>query len=456
MKLQRRKYQTRSVSEIAEALVEYKRVIAVGPTGCGKTAIASLLIKRETKYRRVLFVAHRYELIDQAHAALTNLGISAGVIMAQDELLNRDDKSRAKPKARVQVASVQTIDRRGGPDDVDLIVFDEAHRVMSDSYQRVAARYPRAHVLGLTATPVRNDGRGLGDFFRHLYIIAKPSDLYDDGHLAKPRVFTAPVEVLAELSARLKGAQSANGDYTPGTLARVVDSPYLIGKVVSESIRIAPGLPKVVFAGSVDHSKSLALAFKRRGVKAAHLDGDTPLEDRRQILADLRSGKLEVVCNVDVLSEGWDLPALGAVVLARPTKSLARYLQMCGRCMRFYKGRLPIIVDHGNNTLRHQRWPGDDIEWSLGGSDHGPGGNAPIKSCCSCHIAIPANCDECPECGAEQECKRARIEAKEIDAKLEEIRRAREAELRERAMKIAAIKGVGNDWVDAVVREIML
>src|SRR5574338_68606 len=221
MKLEQRTYETRAVAEIGEALARHRRVVAVGPTGCGKTVVAAMLIK-QNKPLRALFVAHKYELVNQAHGQLAAQGIAAGVIMAQDEALHGTE--RVDPSARVQVASIQTAARRGGPDRVDLIIVDEADRIMSASYQDLIAAYPNALVLGLTATPERMDGKSLGDFFQHMVTIATQSELYEAGHLARPAVYVAPEEATVELTKRLKGAAKSRGDYTPKALARIVDS----------------------------------------------------------------------------------------------------------------------------------------------------------------------------------------------------------------------------------------
>jgi len=167
MKIGKRPYQQRAVKQLRKHLKDSKKVLAVAPTAAGKTVIASLLVKASPEYKKVLWVAHRYELIDQAYKSLKDLGLDVGIFMDQEERLHGD--ARVNKKARVQVASVQTISSRGVPKGVILIVFDEAHRVASDSYQSIIESRPRAKVLGLTATPCRSDKKGLGDFFNVLY-----------------------------------------------------------------------------------------------------------------------------------------------------------------------------------------------------------------------------------------------------------------------------------------------
>jgi DNA repair protein RadD len=450
MTLEKRTYETRAVRELTTLLASHRAVLAVGPTGCGKTVIGSMLIHKRPG--RVLWLAHKYELIDQAHRSLTSLGIDAGVWMAHEERLH--GAARVDSNARVQVASIQTAARRGVAGSFDLVVIDEAHRAMADSYQKVAGKHPNAKILGLTATPCRQDGRGLGSFFDEMFIVATPSELYEDGYLAKPRTFAAPQETVAKIAAGLRRVRSVHGEYNPKELERLVDTQLLVGNVVSESLRLAPGVPKVVFAASVAHSKRIAKRFQRRGIKVAHVDGETPADERAEILASLETGKVEVVCNVDVLSEGWDLPKLGAVVIARPTKSLARFLQMCGRVQRPYKGRTPIILDHGNNVLRHGVLPSQDIEWSLDeDTEHGEKSQPIFYACAECFTFAPITASSCPECGADRPIGGRERKMQEENARLEEVTQTRIAEMHARIEKLAEENGAPRGWSEKVLAE---
>ncbi len=453
MKLENRKYEERAVANLRTDLASHKRVLAVSPTGSGKTVIAALLIGAEKRWRKVLWLAHRYELVDQAYKTLTGLGVDAGIVMAQEETLRGDARTNAS--ARVQVASVQTIAARGVPDDIDLVVFDEAHRVMADSYQEIAESCAGADVLGLTATPCRADGRGLGEFFQFMRIVAQPSDLQADGYLAKPRTFSAPAGVLTEIEKGLQGATSSGGDYAPHSLAKAVDRSLLIGKVVSESIRIAPGVPKVVFACSVKHSKRIAKEFAAKGIAAEHVDGETQAADRERILKQLSSGTIEVICNVDVLSEGWDLPSLGAVIVARPTKSVARFLQMVGRVQRAHGEERPLVIDHGANVQRLDVLPGEDIVWQLSQGVIADGDKARVRLCVSCGAVMECGKWVCSECNEEHEDQRREEEERiEIEAKLEEVTRAELASIRERVERIAKENRASKAWAQRVYQRL--
>ncbi len=453
MKLEKRQYQTRAVKNLRRDLAEAHRVLAVSPAGSGKTVIASMLLKSEGRWRKVLWLAHRYELVDQAYTTLTELGLDVGIVMAQEEALRGPE--RANPRARVQVASVQSIASRGVPKDVDLIIVDEAHRAMADSYQDIAQSCGNADVLGLTATPCRMDGRGLGEFFSRLRTVAQPSDLQADGYQAKPRSFAAGAEVLAKLAKDLKGTHPG-ADFSQSAMTRAVDNGLLIGRVVAEAMRLAPELPKVVFACSVAHSKRIAEGFRAAGVASAHVDAHTPPGERESILADLRCGLVEVVSNVDVLSEGWDLPELGAVILARPTKSLPRYLQMVGRVQRYYGRERPLVIDHGGNIHRFDILPGEDIPWVLeqgvqvGRDDDDP----KLKECPECQAVLPWGTAECFECGEQIGVEKTpRQEREEVEARLEEITRADLDTRRGIAEELAIRENAPPGWADKVVRK---
>lgn len=454
MKLEKRPYEVKAVHDLRAELPKHKRVLAVAPTGAGKTVIASLLVQTEPRWRRVLWLAHRTELIDQARTRLVNLGVHCGVQCAKYELLHPEHVDRT---AYCQIGSVQTIHRRGSLlDDVDLIVFDEAHRAMADTYQAIAAAHPSAEILGLTATPCRLDGRGLGDFFRVMNVLVRPSQLYGKDYLREPITY---IEDEDEVMRGLRGAQTSGGDFTSTSMRRAVDKPKLIGNVVRQALKLAPGVAKVVYAATREHSKKIAARFRKAGITAAHLDGDTNVRERERILDRLRDGTLEVVCNVDVLTEGWDLPALGAVVIARPTKSLSRLMHMIGRVQRAEGPRRKIVIDHGANCTRLQHIPGEDVAWTLErGEPERPDANVEprVKVCVECCVMIQWACAECPCCGAEQPLAKTRQQIlEEQEAELVKLNRARfekqRDELRRRAKKVARERGLDMSWVERVV-----
>lgn len=432
-----RDYQRTAVETTLSALDTHERVLVVAPTGAGKTVIGSAVVSRVLERgARVLWLAHRRELIDQAAAALERaVGERPGIILAGRP---------ATPGARAQVASVQTLTRREVPEDIALVVVDEAHHTEARTYKRLLERAAGARVVGLTATPCRADGRGLGDTYQHLVVAAPPSRLVADGHLAAPRVFAvrAPVD-LDSITVRA-------GDYSLDELERAVDRPEVTCEIVRAWRERASDRTTVVFATGVEHSRSITRAFNDAGIRAEHLDGETPNDVRAAILARLASGETQLVSNVGVLTEGWDLPRCKCVVLARPTKSLALYLQMAGRGLRPWNNAPPIMLDLGGSTLDHGL-PLDDREWSLTQTRERKRQEKRARQCPQCDAIVAQNARQCPHCGfvfprtpRVQTVLNKRVELFELDE-----RRVRYAEL----LREASRRGYARGWAAHRFRE---
>jgi DNA repair protein RadD len=362
-------FQERAVANVVDSL-RRERVLLVSPTGSGKTVMGAHIVDRMAA-RRVLWLAHTGELVEQAAEHLRGLGMRVGVIA--DGLERAGIKP--DPMAPVQVATIQTAVRRSSVarSAVDLIVIDEAHRAAADSYRKILVRMPTARLLGLTATPIRYDGKPLRQSFDSMIEAAKPSELFPLGLLARPETYSISKRDRDFLVDRLATVRRRGGDFEPAQLDVAMNHQTLVGSVVGDFLRYIPNGPAVVYGASVAHSMAIRDALRAVGVNAEHLDGTTPIHDRRQMLADLRDGRIEAVCNYAVLTEGWDLPSLAGVVLARATYSFGLYMQMVGRCMRAHNGRTPIVVDHGMNWERHASIPGADVDWSLEGGRVGRG-----------------------------------------------------------------------------------
>jgi len=434
-----RSYQESAVREIrARVAGGVRRLIVVAPTGSGKTTIAAHIIASAVERgSRVLFMAHRRELITQAFNRLVQLGVpegQLGVLMGRDR--------RRRPGAPVQVASVDTLRNRAKPL-ADIVFVDECHRATAKSYRDIATHYPDALHLGLTATPFRANGDGLDDAYDDLLLVASPRRLIDEGHLVEPRVFTVPTGALPDLSAvRVK-----RGDYDQRALAEAVDSKTLIGNLVEHWMRHAEGVRTVAFAVSVAHSQHIAEQFRQAGVAAEHLDGGTPTEQRDAILARLERGDTRVVSNCGVLCEGWDQPAVKCAILARPTRSTGLYLQQAGRILRPWNGQRAIILDHGGCVLEHGL-PQDDRDFSLEGTKKKRNGkaSAPVRTCPSCCAVLPLCTRICPECDtvlSEQEDIPAERDGTLVEVHPDDLKRI---EL-ERLRSIADERGYKPGWV---------
>lgn len=423
-----------------------RRLLVVAPTGSGKTTIAADLIRTSVSAgQRVLFVAHRRELILQAYHRLLQQGLSeptVGVIMANDP--------RRRPTAPVQVASIDTLRSRAKPP-ADLVFVDECHRALAKSYRDLATHYERAVHLGLTATPYRADGRGLGDAYDELLVVASPRLLITEGFLVEPRVFTVPPSARPDLT----GVRVKGGDYDEAALARAVDRQNLVGNLVEHWHRHARGLRTVTFAVSVAHSRHIMERFRDAGVAAEHLDGLTPIRERDAILGRLDAGDTQVVCNVGVLAEGWDQPAVKALILARPTKSTGLYLQQAGRILRPWNGTGAVILDHGGCALEHGL-PQDDRTFSLETRPrHASARVAPVRTCPSCYAVLRAAARICPACGAELvSLPELPEESAEQLVEMETTRAGRERAEWDRLRAIAATKGYKPAWAYYRFREV--
>lgn len=395
--MQPRPYQGRAVQQVLEYAVEYisGRILLVVPGGGGKTFIGATLLRIMAVEQglRGLAWAHRRELVDGMYEHLVECGVPRellGVVMAGDP--------RHNPAAPIQVASVDTLHHRDKPP-ADLVISDEAHRDASDGRRKLRGLYPDALHVGLTATPCRLDGRGLGREYDTMIVVAQPSELIADGHLAPaPRIFTVPPELLPEL----KGVKVAGGDYELGELERATNRRTLVGSIVSEWQRLAERRRTMVFPVGLKHSRAIVARFRAAGIAAEHLDGETPRGERRKILEALAAGTVQVVSSCGVLSEGINVPAVKCVVMARPTKSLALVIQQASRAMRPWEGVRPLILDHaGNVVVQKHGMPHADQEWSLKPalSSRKWSGKAPAKACEECRAVVAAGCAACPECG---------------------------------------------------------
>ena len=218
--------------------------------------------------------------------------------------------------------------------------------------------YPSARIIGLTATPCRGDGRGLGGVFETMIDIVQVQDLIDKNYLVPTKVYAAPPP-------NLRGVGTAQGDYVGSQLAARMDTDRLVGNILVEWLKRGAGRKTIVFASSVGHSVHIRDEFLKFGIKAGHIDGKTPTAERDQILRGLARGDIQIVTNYGVLTEGWDCPDVGCCILARPTKQMGLYRQMIGRAIRSAPGKTDaIILDHAGATLRHG-FAEDRVEWTL-------------------------------------------------------------------------------------------
>lgn len=369
-----------------------RRVLLQLATGGGKTALASYMIDgAAAKGLRSSFNVHRKELIEQTSRAFDEYGIGHGVIGAGWPF---------NPHELVTIAGIATLARRLEhvlPPNMN--VWDECHHLAAAIWRAVFDAFPDAYQLGLSATPERLDGRGLADFFDVMVSGPSTADLIGMGYLSRYRYF-------APGKPDLVGMPTRCGDFNRSDLGDLMDKPKLIGDVVEHYLRLAAGELGVVFAVNREHSRHLAMAFKSEGIAAAHVDGSMSDGERSRAVDAFRAGDVRVLCNVDLFGEGFDLPAIVYAGLARPTKSLALFLQQVGRSLRILPGKEhAIIADHAGNAFNHGL-PDDRRTWSLEGRKARTGKSAPtdatsIHSCPTCYRVTYSQVRDCPGCGYE-------------------------------------------------------
>ncbi len=400
-----RPYQQHAEHEARSALAGgLKRVALYLPTGGGKTLTAtSIITKAVAKGRKVVFIANRKQLIRQTSEVLTRYGISHGIIQAENT---------RSLDAQVLVASIDTVHVRGLPDDVGLIIIDEAHGVAgSEKYRALLASYNNLPVVGLTATPFaagmgkHYDELG-GSLFQHLVVGATIKDLITDDYLVDVDIYAPSEPDLA----KVRSSKGADGllDYNQSDLEYATDKPELIGDILTHWHKLAAGKQTVVFATSIPHSRHIVEQFQAAGVTAEHMDYRADDEERAAILCRFAAGETVVLSNVALLSEGWDCPACEVMILARPTRSLIRFIQMVGRVLRPSPGTgktMALLLDHSGSTARLGH-PCDDLPLELddgkpktAGKQQAERRESLPKPCPACKFMRPAGIHQCPKCG---------------------------------------------------------
>ena len=413
-----RDYQTKSIEDTRLALAQgNRRPVVVLPTGAGKTVIAAHMIRATAaKGNNALFLAPRRELVYQTSEKLQTFGVNHGVLMA-------GEPSSMFPA--VQVGCIPTMHRRCIQGDkplprANLVLVDEAHLSVARTTREIIDRYvdQGAVVIGLTATPCRSDGAGLGQIYDTLVEGPSIAELIAQGYLVRPRYFSGKAP-------DLKGVRVQAGDYNKKQLGERVNTVELVGDVVENWARLAQGRPTVVFSVNVSHSMALAENFQAVGIRAEHVDGRTDNQERAEILQRLHSGETEVLCNCQVATYGLDIPPVSAIVLARPTKSIAAYFQMIGRGLRTFPGKSDcLVLDHAG-SVANLGFVEQEMPWSLDGKEKVQDRISSKRSdpdpitCGDCgHTFKPER--ECPNCGADQGQRYSKaIEAHE--AQLQEI-----------------------------------
>ena len=416
--IQLRQYQVNAVNGLRYAFFKgHRSALLVMPTGAGKTACFTAIAASATeKGKRTLILVHRRELIKQASSKLAGLGVEHGIIAAGFEPSDH----------KVQVASVQTLVRRLGKTDFnpDLLIIDEAHHAVAGSWDTIIQHFKDALVIGVTATPERLDGRGLGSHFDTLVLGPYVEELVDDGYLSPHKVYAPPIGI------SLSKVKMRGGDYAKDELGEIMDRPAITGCAVTHYKRYADGQPAIAFCVNVAHAKSVCASFVDAGYRARLVTGEMKMEERDDAISGLADGRTQILCSVDVVSEGTDVPAVSCAILLRPTASTSLYMQQVGRVLRPQPGKVATIIDHVNSTRKHG-FVDDRRRWSLDAKPKRQRKDEPapsVRECPECFASFKPQ-PICPCCGHIFQTKEGGI--LNLEGDLQELRKEKARERQE-------------------------
>ena len=449
-----RDYQQTLFSEIQSCLRDkIRNPLVCSPTGSGKTATFCYIAHRASNAgNEVLILVHRRELVTQTSATLSRFDVPHGIIMPG---------ITPNPMARVQLAMVQTVSRRIEKiKKPALIIVDECHHCVSPTYANIIESFPRASVIGFSATPERLDGKGLKNHFSKIIMGPTVQWLIDNGHLVKPKYFSTPV--VADLS----GVKTRAGDYASDDLAERMCKPRVIGDAVEHYVKVCNNALAVAFCVNLKHAENTMHNFNSSGIPCGIIHGGQTNAERKQVVDDLSTGRIKVMTSVDVVSEGFDLPAAEVAILLRPTKSLGLHLQQIGRVLRPSKDKQAVVLDHVGNLFKHGTAE-QAREWSLEDRDRkdgsGKGESNLYTQCEKCYCMYEKTEEACPECGFIKPVKVRKIDY--TDGQLVEFDTIKTAPLKElltkvrsrqELKKIAQIRGYKPGWAWHISKELGL
>ncbi|WP_312907267.1 DEAD/DEAH box helicase family protein [Tissierella praeacuta] len=393
---QLRPYQIQLLNETRQAYLQgYKSPCIVSPCGSGKSVmIAEIAKKTILKKNRVLFLVHRKELKEQIADTFNWWGVNTDY---------------------VEIGMVQTIVRRLEKTIIpNLIITDENHHSLASSYRKIYDCFPSARRVGFTATPVRLNGGGLGDVNDVLIEGPTVTELIEWGNLAPFKYYAPEIIDTSKLKIR-------RGEYVASDIEDLFQSKAIWGDVVKHYKKLSDGKQAICYCSSIKQSKRMAKEFNDNGIVAKHIDGETPKAEREVAIEYFRQGNIMILCNVDLISEGFDVPDCNTAILLRPTQSLSLYIQQAMRPMRYKEGKTAIIIDHVGNVGRFGT-PDMERDWSLEpkkGSNTTVKEENPVKQCMECFYTVKRNTIVCPECG--YEFKAEEKEVQQVESELVEV-----------------------------------
>ncbi|MCC8038994.1 MAG: DEAD/DEAH box helicase [Bacteroidales bacterium] len=362
-----RDYQQDAKNKIFRHWDEVDSVLYQMPTGTGKTRLFTSLIRDVAVYglernhlQRILIIAHRSELIEQISASLSRYHLEHGILAG----IQKERRDLSLP---LQVASIQTLTHPGNSSlaqklGFDYVIIDEAHHALATSYRKLWSLFPEAKILGVTATPWRMNRQG----FTHLFEAFVPSpsvkEFIQRGWLAPYQYYSIPSSSMVQQSVDGLKEMGRDGDYKVSELERVMDRDSIRSQLYESYEKLVKGKKGIIYSISRLHSEHICWQYQSHGVRIKNIDSETPAQERKQIVEEFKRGMLDVIVNVDIFSEGFDCPDIEFVQLARPTKSLVKYLQQVGRGLRKNGDKRCAILD---NVGMYRRFglPDSDFDW---------------------------------------------------------------------------------------------
>lgn len=392
-----RLYQQELVNNIKKSMLNgHRHIVAVLGCGGGKSVIQAAIAKSATdKGNRVLFLVHRKELCEQIERTFRDMGVNLTLC---------------------HIGMVQTVTRRLAQIEAPAVILqDEAHHALSPTYRRIYDHFSDAYLLGFTATPQRMNEGGLGAVFDDLITSVSTAWLIEHHYLAPYHYYGVTLADTSQLHTK-------HGDFDKAEVEELMSKHVIYGNTVKNWKKYADGKQTIVYCASIVASKATADEFRLAGVNAIHLDGATPKHERERAVQAFRDGTVTVICNLDLFGEGFDVPDCEAVVLLRPTKSLALHIQQSMRSMRYKPNKEAIIMDHVGNFMRHGL-PDDERTWTLKSKRKKTKNKINVKRCPNCFMVVPASVKICPTCGMELTRETETNPAKTLDIILTEISR---------------------------------
>jgi len=419
-------------------------------SGKGELAVAIAQMAKE-KSKRVLFLVHRKDLVKQQWERFAKYNIYPGILQGQNT---------NKPHSEITVGSIQTFSSRkkfGWQFDFDIIIIDEAHLCAgSEQYREFMRQHSNLPIIGLTATPF-SKGMGKlhnwGYLFEEMVIVATIQDLIDRG-------FLVDCEMYAPSEPDLSKVKTVAGDYHQKQLGDAVDKQELIGDIVKHWFRLAAGQQTICFATNINHSKHIVEQFHAHGVSAEHLDCYSSEKTREDVIKRFRAGEIQVLSNVSLFAEGFDAPETSCMILARPTKSLIRYIQMVGRVLRPSAGKqMALVLDHSGSVSR-LGFPTDDLPLELDDGKPAEKGKTENKKkdpkiCPKCKKVDRQRRLICPACGFKAEIKKKEVEVKEGSLqKIVKMPHEAKQQIWSGLLTVARQKGYQSGWCAHLYKDI--